>query len=153
MLTIPGFSLSIFIDEKSFNEIQSGNNPYHYVMANKYWKKWLQNKKYSSLILKTNCFQSMEIPYLGFEKQVIQRKHFDKKPVKIFAIRISISHKFFDWSEDLSKCMRTNKHYGCYGILWTCSECNAKICCAEGSHSGDAHLDNLCDECWQKCND
>lgn len=145
-------NLSIFIDEKSFNEITLGDNPYSYVIANKYWKNRLKNEKYSSLILKTNCSQRIEMPYLGFEKQVIQRKHFDKKPVEIFAIRISISNKFFDWDEDLSKCMRANEHCKCHGVLWICTECNAKICCAEGSHSGDALLDNLCDECWQKHN-
>lgn len=145
--------LSIFIDENSFNEIQSQNKSYQYVMANKYWRKRIEGKKYTTLVLKSSNSKSLKMLYLGFEKQIIPRKRLDKKPIKIFAIRISISKKFWDWDENLSECERANEHFECYGVLWTCTKCKIKICCAEGSSTGETHLDNLCDDCWKKYND
>jgi hypothetical protein len=44
-------TLSIYVNEKNFNEIKSGNKPYEYILVNKYWKKRIENKKYSSLII------------------------------------------------------------------------------------------------------
>jgi len=146
--------ISISVNEKNFNEIKSGNKNFEFIFANKYWKKRIKNKKYSNLVIvseqpkKIDSDHTLIMPYLGYEKQVIPRKLFDKNPVKFFVIRISISKKFAEWHEDLSKCMRANKHGGCYGGLWTCAKCKATVCYAEGTHSGKVYLDSLCDECW-----
>ena len=40
-------------------------------------------------------------------------------------------------------CQSTN-HTECYGILWQCTNCGKRVCCAEGS---DNHPE-LCDDCW-----
>lgn len=43
---------------------------------------------------------------------------------------------------------KNHDHSICHGELWTCAACGLSICWQEGTHSGDAHLDNLCDTCW-----
>lgn len=92
--------LHLNLKKEYFEEIKSGVKKFEYRLYNDYWKKRLVKRQYDKLYIKCGYPKKddkdkiLEFPYMGYELQIIEHKHFNRDgiiniPVEVFAIFIS----------------------------------------------------------------
>lgn len=87
--------LTIPLKHIYFDEIQSGKKTKEYRLRNEYWRKKLENRQYSNIIL-TKAYPKREDshlrivkPWRGYVIETITHPHFGPHPVEVYAIDVS----------------------------------------------------------------
>ncbi|WP_257192063.1 RNA-binding protein [Escherichia coli] len=79
-----------------FHAIRAGKKVEEYRLYNDYWRKRLEGREYTRLIIKWDYPSDDEkdriivLPYMGYEIKLIQHPLFGPDPVKVFAIKCDI---------------------------------------------------------------
>lgn len=89
-------NLQLAVNGEYFLQMKSGEKKFEYRLMNDYWRKRLVNRQYERLIItkgypkRDDVSRRIDVPYLGYEEQVITHKHFGYEPVKVFAIIVDV---------------------------------------------------------------
>ena len=84
--------LKLAVKREYFEQIKSGKKVFENRLCTEYWKKRLETKRYSKVIItlgypkKTDTDKIIEFPYVGWERRTITHKHFGDKPVEVYSI-------------------------------------------------------------------
>ncbi|HHS8967308.1 TPA: RNA-binding protein [Escherichia coli] len=79
-----------------FHAILAGKKVEEYRLYNDYWRKRLEGREYTRLIIKwgypanDDNERIIVLPYMGYEIKTIQHPLFGHNPVKVFAIKCDI---------------------------------------------------------------
>ncbi|EFJ3750450.1 RNA-binding protein [Escherichia coli] len=79
-----------------FHAIRAGKKVEEYRLYNNYWRKRLEGREYTRLIIKWGYPANDEkeriliLPYMGYTIKTIQHPLFGDDPVKVFAIKCDI---------------------------------------------------------------
>lgn len=77
-----------------FEQIASGQKTEEFRLANAFWAKRLEGKKFSSVIVtlgypkKTDIARRLVFPWRGLSKKTITHEYFGLMPVDVFAIKV-----------------------------------------------------------------
>lgn len=78
-----------------FEQIAAGEKSEEFRLANAFWAKRLEGKKFSSVIVtlgypkKTDTARRLEFPWRGLTKKTITHAHFGPMPVEVYAIKVT----------------------------------------------------------------
>lgn len=87
-------NLVLHVKHCCFIEMRDGRKPFEYRLITPYWRKRLENRNYSCIVINAGYPKPIEIsrriivPWLGYEIQKITHSHFGAQEVEVFAIRI-----------------------------------------------------------------
>lgn len=86
--------LRLAVKREYFEGIVNGNKLEEYRLCNEYWTKRLVGKEYDTVTI-TLGYPSKEqidriatFKWQGYKRKIITHKHFNNKPVEVFAIRL-----------------------------------------------------------------
>lgn len=89
-------NLQLAVNGEYFDQMKSGEKKLEYRLMNDYWRKRLVNREYDRLIItkgypkRDDTDRRIDVPYRGYQEQVITHKHFGNEPVKVFAIIVDV---------------------------------------------------------------
>ena len=78
-----------------FDAIKSGEKKFEYRLANRYWGRRLSGETFDKIVLmkgypkKGDTSRRIERPWRGCHKARIYHKHFGKRKVEVYAIRVN----------------------------------------------------------------
>lgn len=87
--------LSLNLKGEYFDAIKSGEKTEEFRLITPYWKRRIENKQFSGIVLMRGYPKSadetrrMELPWRGYRVTEIQHPHFGAKPVQVFAIKVA----------------------------------------------------------------
>ena len=90
-------NLQLAVKTKYFDEMKSGVKLEEYRLVTPYWIKRLVNRQYDRLIItlgypkRDDAGRWINVKYLGYTVKEITHPHFGPDPVKVFAIKVSLS--------------------------------------------------------------
>jgi len=86
--------LQLAVKKKYFNEIASGKKTEEFRLCNKYWRKRLQNKVFSKVVITLgypkadDMSRRLEFKWSGYSIKTITHEHFGDAPVTVYAIKL-----------------------------------------------------------------
>lgn len=88
-------TLTLPIKREYFEQIRSGEKREEYRLIMPYWRKRLEGRCYSRIVLtmgypkRNDAARRIERPWSGYEIKTIAHPHFGPDPVLVFAIRVN----------------------------------------------------------------
>lgn len=79
-----------------FQQMKNGVKLFEYRLRTPYWKKRLEGRHYAGVCVTLGYpaagdrERRLDVPWLGYEEQVITHEFFGPDPVEVFAIRIAL---------------------------------------------------------------
>jgi isochorismate hydrolase len=86
--------LILHVKREYFEQMSSGEKDEEFRLCNDYWAKRLENRNYDRVVVclgyppKDDMSRRRIRPYRGFVKRTITHKHFNNKPVQVYAISV-----------------------------------------------------------------
>lgn len=87
--------LHLNLKAEYFDQIKSGEKADEYRLFTLYWTRRLVGRVFDGIVIKKgypksgDASRTLERPWRGFVKQDITHKHFGKKAVTVFAIKVN----------------------------------------------------------------
>lgn len=89
-------NLQLAVNGEYFDQMKSGDKKFEYRLMNDYWRKRLVNREYDRLIItkgypkRDDADRRIDVPYRGYQEQVITHKHFGNEHVNVFSIIVDV---------------------------------------------------------------
>jgi hypothetical protein len=88
-------TLHLSLKGEYFDAIQAGTKPEEYRLTTPYWRKRLEGRTYSQIVLTKgypaadDAARRMTLPWQGYTIKIIQHPFFGPDPVEVFAICVA----------------------------------------------------------------
>ena len=89
-------NLVLHVKKLYFDEIRSGVKIFEYRRVTPYWQRRLEGRKFDGVVIclgyprRGDATRRLVFPWSGYEVQTITHPHFGDKPVKCYAIRLTL---------------------------------------------------------------
>lgn len=93
-----GEVLTLPLNGVYFDQIKAGTKPEEYRRANDYWRRRLEGRSYSRIVLTRGYPKAgdeerrLTLPWRGYTVKTITHPHFGPAPVEVFAINVGAPH-------------------------------------------------------------